>query len=307
MLPSVLVVGSLHYDLMIAGPRLPLLGETLPGSSWHYKAGGKGGNQAVDAARHGVAVSMIGCVGKDDFGKVLVRNLARAGVDTTHVAVTEGETGLSIAISEAGGDYAAVIISAANTMMQRNQIETASASFDCAGIIVLQNEIPEEINVLAAQMGCKAGATVILNAGPSRPMGDTLKSLIDILVVNSLEAEGLGSCPVTDLASAQEAARQLARDFPAVIVTAGGNGVAFCTADDEAALAPHNIRLVSTHGAGDAFIGALSADLAKGETLRFAVTRANAAAAVIVSMPDTERHMLGEKQMSDKIHRLCGL
>ncbi|WP_025841437.1 ribokinase [Asaia platycodi] len=306
MLPSVLVVGSLHYDLMIAGPRLPLLGETLPGSSWHYKAGGKGGNQAVDAARHGVAVSMIGCVGKDDFGKVLVRNLARAGVDTAHVAIIKGETGLSIAITEAEGDYAAVIISAANAMMQRNQIEEATALFDSAGIIVLQNEIPEEINILAAQMGRKAGAKVILNAGPSRPMCDTLKPLIDILVVNSLEAEGLGSCSVTDLASAQEAARQLAHDFPAVIVTAGGNGVAFCAGDDEAALAPHKIRLVSTHGAGDAFIGALSAELAKGETLRFAVTRANAAAAVIVSMPDTERQALDAKQMRYNIYKICG-
>ncbi|WP_199899904.1 ribokinase [Asaia prunellae] len=304
MPPAVLVVGSLHYDLMIAAPRLPLLGETLPGSSWRYKPGGKGGNQAVDAARYGLAVAMIGCVGNDEFGGVLLEHLRRSRVDTTHIATLEGETGLSVALSEAGGDYAAVIISGVNTFLNEAQIEKASSLFDGASVVVLQNEIPETINLLAARIGRRSGGKIILNAAPSRAMSDSLKALVDILVVNSLEAEGFGSCAVTDRAMALQAARMLAREFPAVIVTAGEAGVAFCSANDEGSMASHSVRLVSTHGAGDAFIGALAAEMAAGETLRRAVTRANAAAAVIVSTPDEERASLGTEQMRHRMEQL---
>src|ERR1700729_2511265 len=86
----VVVLGSLHLDIMVHAPDRPKKGETLPGSAWGYKAGGKGGNQAVAAAQFGARASMVGRVGNDDFGQRLLNHLRDAGVDAEHV-LTDSE------------------------------------------------------------------------------------------------------------------------------------------------------------------------------------------------------------------------
>ena len=105
------VVGSLHYDIMVRTPYLPRIGETLIGDAWWWKPGGKGGNQAMAAARHGAAVEMIGCLGSDGFGLKLRERLGAAGVDLAHVRTVVQGSGMSVAIQQADGDYAAVVVS----------------------------------------------------------------------------------------------------------------------------------------------------------------------------------------------------
>ncbi len=286
----IVVVGSLHYDMIVSGPRLPRLGETLPGSGWESKCGGKGRNQAAEAARHGGAVAMVGCVGDDDMGRQLVGSLRQAGVDAALVRAGGAATGLSVVIAEAAGDYAAVIVSGANQDLDERDV--AAAANDGAAVLVLQNEIPDAINLAAARRFRAAGSLVLLNAAPARAPLDALYRLVDVLVVNAIEAEMLGAEPVADLASAERAACALAALAPVVIVTAGGDGVAVRDANESWVLAPHRVALVSTHGAGDAFVGALAAQLATGQPLRDAVVYANAAAAVIVSTPEPRRAAL---------------
>ena len=99
---GVAVVGSLHYDIMVRTPYLPRQGETLIGSQWWWKPGGKGGNQAMAAARHGAAVEMIGALGADDFGAKLRGCLAGAGVGLGHIREAAGGTGMSVALVEDG-------------------------------------------------------------------------------------------------------------------------------------------------------------------------------------------------------------
>lgn len=292
MSSSVIVVGSLHYDIVVSSPRLPLIGETLPGSSWLSKCGGKGGNQAVEAARHGAPTYMVACVGRDTFGKRLQDHLAGSGVDTTHVSVVEAGSGLSVVISEATGDYAAVIVSGSNQSLSEREVAAAQPLIETASVMVLQNEIPDAVNLDAARRARAAGALVILNAAPARPLSAELAGLVDILVVNAIEAEMLGSAPVTDLASAAQAADHLSGKVPVVVVTAGGDGVAVRSADYTGTVAPHTVELVSTHGAGDAFIGALGACVARGERLQDAIAYANAAAALIVSTNEENRPLL---------------
>ena len=79
------MVGSLHYDIMVDAPDRPRKGETVTGYSWHPKFGGKGGNQAIAAAKAGANVRMAGAVGDDDFGRFLLKELAAAGVDSSQV------------------------------------------------------------------------------------------------------------------------------------------------------------------------------------------------------------------------------
>src|SRR3954451_14540603 len=115
--PVIVVVGSLHYDIMVDAPDRPRKGETVAGHAWRPKFGGKGGNQAVAAARAGAKVRMAGAVGDDEFGRFLLGALG-GGVDASRVARLSGTgSGMSVAISDASGDYGAVIVSGANLLV----------------------------------------------------------------------------------------------------------------------------------------------------------------------------------------------
>jgi ribokinase len=287
--PTVAVLGSLHYDIMMDAPDRPRKGETVVGRSWRPKCGGKGGNQAVAAARHGATTRMIGAVGADDFGDALLANLDRAGVDRTGVAIVTGAgSGMSVAIFDDEGDYGAVIVSGANLAIAPEQ--GAEANLRGAAVLVLQNEVPEAINRVAAEAARRLGITTILNAAPARPFATDLPDVVDILVVNAIEAEMLGGGVVTSAASALDAARLLARRFPAAVVTAGGDGVASADRDGrEQVVEAIRIIVASTHGAGDAFVGTLAAEMAGGSPLPKAIEAANRVAAKIVSTPEDQR------------------
>lgn len=286
--PSVVVFGSLHYDIMVQGPARPRKGETVTGDSWHPKCGGKGGNQAVSAAKTGIATSMIGAVANDDFGQALTDNLARNKVDHRFVKMVSGVgSGMSVAIFDSEGDYGAVIVSGSNLTLGQADVNASSEAFVDGAVLVLQNEVPDHANVSAARAIKAAGGKVVLNAAPARPLSVDLQQLVDVLVVNAIEAEQLAELPVVDtLEGAANAAKLLAERFPVVVVTAGGDGVACATRDGDAfSVEAIKVELVSTHGAGDEFTGVLASELARGTEIRAAIASANRAAAVLVSTP----------------------
>ncbi len=286
--PVVIVVGSLHYDIMVDAPDRPRKGETVTGFAWRPKFGGKGGNQAVAASVAGAEVRMVGAVGNDDFGHFLLANLEAGGVEASRVArVGHLGSGMSVAIGDAEGDYGAVIVSGANAATATSALADSDLWRD-AGILILQNEMPEAVNLAAAGAARHAGVPVCLNAAPFRPLSDAFASLVDILIVNAIEAEQLSGCAVDDLASASQAAGQLASRFATVVVTAGGDGVTGVTAGQPpVSVLALPVELVSTHGAGDVFVGSFAAALGAGREFSDCLRIANEAAAIHVSTPPT--------------------
>jgi ribokinase len=313
----VCVVGSLHFDIMVRAPYLPRTGETLMGDSWWWKPGGKGGNQAMAASRHGASVRMVGSLGVDDFGVRLRECLAAARVDLAHVAAADRGSGMSVAIQQAGGDYAAIVVAGADDDLDVAHVTDSASAIRDSRVLLIQNEIAAASNVAAARIARAAGTMVILNAAPARPMGE-LAGLVDVLVVNTVEAEMLGSGVVEDLASAATAAEQLRsaddaataaealpsaddaataagglRSADAVIVTAGAAGVAAATREGSWSIPGHAVTMAETHGAGDVFVGALAARLAEAVSLQEALRYANAAAALHVGTPAANRAYIG--------------
>ena len=277
---DVAVVGSLHLDIMVQAPRLPGRDETLIGSSWHYKCGGKGGNQAVAAARFGARTAFGGQTGKDDFGERLRANLVAAGVDTSHVGIdpTQG-SGMSVAISEETGEYGAVVVSGANLTIDAEAIATRWQALWNAKVLLLQNEIPEAVSLAAAREANRSGARIVLNAAPARAMSQALLDLVDVLVVNSVEAAMISG--EDDPALALAVLHSPARD---VVLPRGGEGLMLMTRDGARTDIPAlPVKLVSAHGAGDCFCGALAARLAGGDDLITACRFANEAAGRFVS------------------------
>lgn len=281
---DVIVCGSLHLDIMVYSPSLPRPDETVPGSRWGQQCGGKGGNQAVMAARAGARTAMIGRIGADDFGKQLVANLNAAAVDTGAVRVDPSEgSGMSAAIVLDDGDYGAVIVSGANLRIPPDSIERQWRDLGGARALVLQNEVPEAVNIAAAKVARAAGAVVVLNAAPARATSAELLDRVDVLVVNRVEAEMFSGAKVADRDGAMAALPKLAKAARGVVVTLGGNGLVVQSAGEAARwIAPKPVKVVSTHGAGDCFVGTLAARLAAGDGLLQAAEFANVAAANFV-------------------------
>jgi ribokinase len=197
---------------------------------------------------------------------------------------------MSVAITDAGGDYGAVIVSGVNLALGEEDARAAEALLAGTAVLVLQNEVPDAANVAVARLARAAGARVLLNAAPARPLSAELAALTDILVVNAIEAEMLAGIPPFDgLADALAAARRLAGTFPVAVVTAGGAGVAYAERNGAHAAIPGiPVAVVSTHGAGDEFVGFLAAALAGRAPLEAALRGANEAAARLVSTPKGE-------------------
>lgn len=287
---AVAVVGSLHLDVVVDAPRLPALDETLVGQSVAYAFGGKGGNQAVAAARMGAEVAMVGRVGSDDFAARLLADLDAAGVDRKGVQQDDGASGMSVAIVDAAGEYGAVIVSAANLRIEVDPLELAENT----SVLILQNEVPEGVNLRAAQRARALGARVILNAAPAREVCAVLMALIDILVVNRGEAEMLGGTGTP----ADQAAALCNCGCRAVVVTLGADGLVWAAGGKATALSAFAVDVVSTHGAGDAFVGALATELDRGAEFPAALMRAQAAAGLHVSTPVDQRPAITSQKVS---------
>jgi ribokinase len=274
---DVLVCGSLHLDIMVDAPHIPRLDETVAGKSWKKVFGGKGGNQAVHASRLGAKTSMIGRIGSDDFGAHLAAFLDDAGVDRTGVEINSSlGSGMSVAIIDADGNYGAVIVSGANLALDPSSIAPAWKRLGGARVLVLQNEVPEAVNIAAATVAREAGAIVIFNAAPARKSDSCLLDLIDILVVNRVEAEMFSGATITSRRDAIITLPTLARGRRDIIITLGGEGLVAVSADGNVEeIEPLDVTVVSTHGAGDCFVGALACRLANGDVLHEACRFAN--------------------------------
>lgn len=272
---DVAVVGSLHLDIMVKGPRLPALDETVIGSTWSFKCGGKGGNQAVAAAKAGATTVFVGRVGDDDFGKTLLANLGQAGIDRARIIVDDSiGSGMSVAIENADGGYGAVVVSGANRRIEAAQFDGLRAK-----VLLLQNEVDPAINLQAARALKAGGAYVIHNMAPFLAVDLALLAMTGVVIVNRVEALAMTSEKNTAKAAAIIAG--LGCD---AIVTAGEGGCHVAKRDGAVAYVPAvAVKVQSTHGAGDVFCGVLAASLASGAGLADATTTASTAAARHVS------------------------
>lgn len=288
MTGEVVVVGSLHLDIVVAAPRLPAPDETLMGETVTLVCGGKGGNQAVAASRHGAPTTMLGRVGDDMFAAFLVDNLREAGVDTSLIQQDEeAESGLSVAVVGADGEYGAVVVSAAN----RRLCSDGFAFPEGGRVLVMQNEVPEAVNRAVAAEARKSDATIVWNAAPMRLMAPELAHLVDLLIVNRIEAEALFARPIGGVEDALEAAKRARDGFSGeVIITLGANGLIRRDRRGKSRHhAAHPVPVVSAHGAGDVFVGALSARLAAPAAMEEAIAYAQDAAVCFVSTPLEKR------------------
>ena len=279
MTASIAVVGSLNMDLVVRSPHIPRPGETVIGGEFHTVPGGKGANQAVAAARLGAQVAMVGRVGHDAFGGVLLENLDADGIDRAFV-VQDGQatTGVALIVVDDNGENSIVVSSGANMRLSPADVEAAEPVIAAADLLILQLEVPLESVIRSAELAGTHGVRVVLNPAPARPLPARLLSMIDVLVPNETEAALLAGLPVGTQDEAQKAAEALLRSgVGTVILTLGERGALPAGAGERQVVPAFGVQPVDTTAAGDAFVAGLSVALAEGHGIDQAVRWGNAA------------------------------
>jgi len=277
-MPDILVVGSLNTDLVVQAPHFPLPGETISGGDLQVIPGGKGANQAVAAARLGANVSMLGRVGKDNFGDFLLDNLKSNNVDSQFVQRDDSSTGTAIIVVDENGQNSIVLSAGANGKV--SSADVGHASFSSFSLLLLQLEIPTPTVYRAAQRARENGLRVILNPAPAKSLPDELIALADFLIPNETELSLLTGMDVKDIPSTEQAARVLLkRGVKHVIVTLGSKGALIV--DEEMSPRRHGdasthvdtfkVNVVDTTAAGDAFIGGFATALLENKSLEESV------------------------------------
>ncbi|MGW0160553.1 ribokinase [Mycobacterium sp. NPDC003323] len=250
------VVGSVNMDIAFAVEALPGPGATVLASALVRSPGGKGGNQAVAAARVGADVTFVGAVGDDATGAALRAHLNDNGVDTAGVTALPVPSGTAGILVDAHAENMIVVAPGANAHLSLSSARVREIVAACE-VLLMQLEIPVDTALTAARLAHDAGATVLLNASPTGADPDILAQLAevtDVVIVNETEA------------------RHWTWPVPHLVTTLGDRGAVLRSGAQESTVPAVEVEPVDTTGAGDVFAGVLAARWPTGprEALRWA-------------------------------------
>lgn len=282
---DVFVVGSINQDLVLKVKRRPEPGETVTDAELSTHNGGKGANQAAAAAILGASTALLGRVGDDEFGEPLVRALEEKGVDMSLVERDSSSmTGSAFITLTPDGENAIVVAPGANRRLTPEDVDEVSESIAATRVLVSQMEIPPETVLRAAEIADASGTRVVLNLAPPREVPPSLLETLDPLVVNEHEAAFLLGGKVAGEEGAWAAARDLLALGPrSAVITLGPAGALVADGETITHVPAPEVEVVDTTGAGDAFVGALAARLARGDSLSYAAAYAARAGAAAVT------------------------
>ena len=284
------VIGSLNYDFIVRVERFPQPGETLHGGDVIGACGGKGANQAYAAAKLGADVSLIGCVGMDAHGAIMVAGLAAVGVNIDGIIHrAETSSGMAMILVDAKGQNQIVVARGANLKLTVADLEYYADRIRESSIVVAQFEVAHAVTWQALQMAHTANAITVLTPAPYEPFDPALLKLVTYLMVNEVEAGQISGCPVTNMESAEKSAQAIVRlGARNAIVTLGAQGAWVETESWRGQVAAPVVHAVDTVGAGDCFTGTFVARLHAGINAREAAVFACAAAAISVTRPGAQ-------------------
>ncbi len=282
---EVFVVGSINQDFVLQVERRPEPGETVTDARLATHNGGKGANQAAAAALLGASVILLGRVGDDGFGGPLVRALAEKGVETSLVReASEASTGTAFITVTPDGENAITVAPGANRSLVPDDVDAASARIAEARVLVAQMEVPRAVVLRAVEVAAESGTRALVNLAPPFEVPRELLERLDPLVVNEHEAAFLLGEKVEGVEGALAAAPRLLDLGPkSAVITVGAAGAVFSDGATTAHVPAPEAEVVDTTGAGDAFVGALAARLAREAPLEDAVAYAARAGAAAVT------------------------
>ncbi|MBR4236552.1 MAG: ribokinase [Clostridia bacterium] len=278
--------GSLNADITCFAPRLPRMGETVQGSLIRMGAGGKGNNQFTAAARLGAEAYIIGCVGDDAQGDVLMSHVRREGIRTDYLdVITASHSGSAfIEVQESDAQNRIIVCEGANACVDGARVRTAEKGFAATDAVLAQLETTTEAVLAAKRLAQAYGKPFILNPAPCVPLPDEMFTGTDYITPNETEAEALTGISVRTDADCRAAAEKLLyMGVKRVIITLGERGVYYYDGTREIRVPALSVECRDTTGAGDAFNGALATAIAEGRDIHYALRFATCVSALCVT------------------------
>ncbi len=306
----VVILGDILYDCFVWADRLPRRGETITGYANGFYSGGKGANQAVEAARLGAETIMIGKVGADERGDFLIRSLKESGVNTDCVIVDkEVPTGTDCVQIARDGSNAIVVVPLANEHIRPEEITAMADVIRSADVFISQLQVNAEAIETALAICHEAGVKTVLNPAPARKIPDSYFKMADYMTPNETECEfftGLYQADMEPEAWRQAAAKRFHEmGAKRLVITLGANGALYSNGSESFVVPPYPVKALDSTAAGDAFNAAFAIKIAQGEDVNAALRYGNAAGALTASrmgsqpsLPTAEEvaHFIEERQ-----------
>jgi ribokinase len=277
---NVVVLGSLNFDTVAVVDEFPKPGNTILAKSLAFLTGGKGGNQAIAAAKQGANVMMIGSVGDDSAGDAYLELLKHRGIRTDGVFVRKGTpTGTALICVNKEGENTIVVGLGANGLLTDLEVQDQQQWIAMGTVMLAQFEVPMEAVAAALRIAKPLGTTTCLNPSPWRegfPWGEVE---LDFVIVNEHEAAQLLGKPVMSMGDiGWIRAKTKEMGINTLIVTRGAEStLAFSNKGPSLEVPTMPATPVDTVGAGDCFAGVFAARWAELRALELSLRAASVA------------------------------
>jgi len=274
---SITVLGALNMDLIMDLERPAKPGETVVGEKFYTAPGGKGGNQAVAAARVSKmnSVNFLGSVGNDSYGTELTDYLENENIITSNINIDKNNhSGIAIIFTDKNGENYVNAVYGANEIRNNKIINSFNKNIKNTKILITQNEMDEKITLSCMEIAIKNNIPIILDPAPfKQSLKNEYYKMADIITPNEIEAEYMTGIEIKNIDDAKKAGSKLFdQKIKNIIITLGENGAFLVNNETEKYYPPHSVREVKASvGAGDAFTGILGASLSSGMILDEAI------------------------------------
>ena len=296
---KIVVLGSTNTDMVIAGKKIPVPGETISGGKFLMNPGGKGANQAVAVARLSAkkgACQFIAKVGNDLFGRETALRMKKDGIDARMIVDKKEPSGTALILVAPNGQNVISVALGANGTLSPKDIAPCHKDIEGASALLMQLETPIKTVVAAAKWAHAKGVPVILNPAPAAKLPTELYKCLNWITPNETEAELLTGVKVTDAKSAQKAVEVfLKRGVKHVVITMGSKG-AYC-GNCRKRYPCKRVKAVDCVAAGDTFNGAFVVALAEGKCCEDAIAFAQKASAISVTRPGAQSSVPFRKEV----------
>lgn len=284
---NILIVGSMNIDLVVSVENMPVPGETVSGKDFSVLCGGKGANQACACGRLAGQAMMLGAVGDDSYGTILMDSLLKSNVDVSRVKKVAGvSTGTAIITVDDHAENSIVVVPGANNHVTCEYIDQNIDYIEQADIILLQLEIPMDTVIHVAKTAkALGGKTVILDPAPMPlALPEELIQYVDMIKPNEAELERLTQKAIAECGIEEQVVLLESLGVENVIITLGAEGSYVKEKNSPGKyIYAKKVKAIDTTAAGDTFIGGVATILGEGGSLESAVAFATIASGIVVT------------------------
>jgi ribokinase len=282
---SVTVVGSINYDVVALVGKYPEKGETIFGEKIEYFNGGKGANQATSVARLGGLVNMIGAVGTDLYGDILIEGLKKNNIVTDYVKrSTRKSTGITIVTIDQTAENTMQVFKGANDDLTDEDVVDAMNEITGSNVLLVQMEVPQQTVITSMKLAKQKGMYVVLDPAPADGIVIQALEYADVITPNQQETMHLVGINVKDVSSALKAAETFkAMGVSNSIIKMGSKGSVVYEDGEWEFIESVKVAPVDTVGAGDSFAGAIALGVSQGKSIIESAKLANIVGAISVT------------------------